>query len=177
MAINLKKTENRNFHFLHIFGDIEPVFDPELYTWEELIARAKQTRIERPADGLYWYRPVASGPVKIQNFTVDLNEGDGSDPDEVDLSNAILLLDSARGVYIPRDFWAMWAHLNPVILPDMTQDKIFEVSEVLDAGPDHVDYWETWEDVLNTRWNDVNDTYYYLNHDEDLWLIPYPQQP
>jgi hypothetical protein len=77
---------------------------------------------------------------------------------------ALLLLDSARGVYIPRDFALSVKHVKNV-------DK--EDWEAIAMGPDHLAYWEAWDQILNSAV--VTDAYgneYTLHQDNDLWLIP-----
>lgn len=79
--------------------------------------------------------------------------------------DALFWLDSARGVYIPRDF------------ADIDHSAVTGVSDddwaVLAEGPGHEFYWETWDDVLsNAVVTDNNGVKYTLHQDGDLWLIP-----
>ena len=70
-------------------------------------------------------------------------------------------LDSARGVYIPRDFASC---IDPTDWRGITLEDL----EVLRAGPDHESYWDVWTDVLDnaeTRDGRV------LHQDGDLWLV------
>ena len=72
-----------------------------------------------------------------------------------------LFLDSARGIYIPRDFAdaidiADWTGINP------------EDLEVLRAGPDAEDYWDAWQSVLD--YAETKDGRV-LHQDGDLWLV------
>ena len=70
-------------------------------------------------------------------------------------------LDSARGVYIPRDF------ADVIDVKDWTGIKAEDL-EVLRAGPDAEIYWDVWTDVLDnaeTRDGRV------LHQDGDLFLV------
>lgn len=81
------------------------------------------------------------------------------------MKTAELYADSNRGVYIPQ-FWAQSADLNQWC--DYDQDQI----AILQSGPDHESYWETWESVLdNVRTIGGGQ----LHQDGDLWVI-YPDQ-
>ncbi|MCP3653588.1 MAG: hypothetical protein GY766_01635 [Herbaspirillum sp.] len=78
------------------------------------------------------------------------------------MSNYIThFLDSARGVYIPRDFALMidpqdWTGIDP-------QDL-----QTLKDGPDSEFYWDAWESVLN---NAESLDGWTLHQDGDLWLV------
>lgn len=70
-------------------------------------------------------------------------------------------LDSARGIYIPRDFASC---------TDITDWRgiTLEDLKVLRAGPDHESYWDVWTDVLdNAETRDGRVLY----QDGDLWLV------
>jgi len=72
-----------------------------------------------------------------------------------------IFLDSARGVYIPRDFASC---IDPTDWRGITLEDL----EVLRAGPDHESYWDVWADVLDnaeTRDGRV------LHQDGDLFLV------
>lgn len=86
--------------------------------------------------------------------------------DDIDLKHATLLVDGARGIYVPQYF----AQTTP-------RDLLSGVSEedwaILEAGPDHEWYWDTWDDVLgNASITGDDGTVYYLHQDGDLWLVP-----
>lgn len=51
----------------------------------------------------------------------------------------VLMIDGARGIYVPQAFVQNFTPSDWGLTPD-------EIA-VLDAGPDHVDYWDVWEDV------------------------------
>ncbi|GAF71625.1 unnamed protein product [marine sediment metagenome] len=86
--------------------------------------------------------------------------------------NSILFADGSKGIHIP---WNM-ASLNSNDRLQWHNFKPTDIDILLD-GPDHPDYWEVWEDVLNEvtvtleNPNDVFNTYS-LYQDGDLWLVP-----
>ncbi len=73
-----------------------------------------------------------------------------------------LLVDSGHGIYVPRVFarafnHAMWTGIRP------------EDVAVLESGPDHAHYWETWDDVTsNAKFTEGGYTWL-LHQDGDLW--------
>ncbi len=77
-----------------------------------------------------------------------------------------LIFSDARGVYIPRDF-----------AREMKRDCVANVThenwEVLEAGPEHEWYWETWNDVeqraVVTAPEDGCE--YTIYQDGDCWLV------
>jgi hypothetical protein len=76
----------------------------------------------------------------------------------------VLLIDSRGGVYIPQMFTNMidgnWKNID--------QEDI----DVLSMGPDHEEYWDAWDHVMNNVYFiDKNKNKWVLNHDEDLWMI------
>jgi len=79
--------------------------------------------------------------------------------------NAMLLLDSASGVYIPQRF-----------AEEIDRDCVYGVSDydfaILEAGPDNDQYWDSWADVLDRAQILDGDTVYRLEQDGDVWLIP-----
>jgi hypothetical protein len=72
------------------------------------------------------------------------------------------LLDSARGVYIPRDFAEMI---------DVSQWRGIDASdlEILKQGPEHEHYWDAWCDVLDNA--EARETGQTLHQDGDLFLV------
>jgi len=77
------------------------------------------------------------------------------------------LLDS-RGIYIPRDFAQSFTD---------RAKRVRGVSDenwaVLEAGPDHEQYQDTWTDVCdNAIVTDKNGVEYSVYQDGDCWLIP-----
>jgi len=79
----------------------------------------------------------------------------------------VLYLDSARGIYIPRDFaqsFAKTKYISGVSNTDL---------EILEEGPNGALYWDVWTDVLNNAIITGDDGIpYFLSQDNDLWLIP-----
>ena len=79
----------------------------------------------------------------------------------------VLYLDSARGIYIPRDFaqsFAKTKYISGVSNTDL---------EILEEGPNGPLYWDVWTDVLNNAIITGDDGIpYFLSQDNDLWLIP-----
>src|SRR5678809_781745 len=81
--------------------------------------------------------------------------------------NVILLLNSARGIYIPRDF------AIDFIFGDVGWQGVPTEDLVILTDPDHEDYWETWNTVLsNARYFDeTSGKVYHLHQDGDLWAV------
>ena len=79
----------------------------------------------------------------------------------------VLYLDSARGIYIPRDFaqsFASTKYISGVSNTDL---------EILEEGPNGALYWDVWTDVLDNAIITGDDGIpYLLFQDNDLWLIP-----
>ena len=91
--------------------------------------------------------------------------------DNVDLSNATLLVDSASGVYVPQRF-------AEVIKRDCVTGVSDEDYKVLEAGPEHEHYWDAWADVLdNAAVNCPKLGKCYLYQDGDLWIVPESPEP
>jgi hypothetical protein len=75
-----------------------------------------------------------------------------------------LLLDSARGVFIPQNFVESFSLVD------------WHVSEndraVLAKGPDDNEcYWDVWDCVLNSAHYDYNGKAWTLYQDGDLWAV------
>lgn len=75
------------------------------------------------------------------------------------------LLDSARGIYIPRDFadFVGWDGISD------------ENLEILMFGPDSDYYWEAWHEVLDNATFNQNGTIFRLWQDGDLWCYRTPK--
>jgi hypothetical protein len=82
----------------------------------------------------------------------------------------ICILDDARGIYIPQGFAQMWrAGTSPQYVTGVSDDKW----AILEAGPGHEHYWETWDDVgKDAVVTDSKGIKYRLYQDGDCWLIP-----
>ena len=80
----------------------------------------------------------------------------------------MLWLDSARGVYIPRDFAQSFADRAKHVA-NVTADEW----QTLENGPDDEWYWETWSGVEERATvTDENGFKYRIYQDGDCWLIP-----
>jgi len=74
-----------------------------------------------------------------------------------------LLVDSNRGVFVAQSFAANYLDTN------LKEDD----KAILLAGPEHDDYWECWEDVLNyCELTDQDGNKFTLHQDFDLWAVP-----
>lgn len=77
-----------------------------------------------------------------------------------------LLCDDALGVYIPKRFAQM-------IHPDAIQGMTQEDRQILLAGPDHEEYWDTWDWVMDRIvLTGLSGEKYTLWQDGNLWAIP-----
>jgi hypothetical protein len=76
--------------------------------------------------------------------------------------NATLLIDGLNGQYVPRCFAKMYDLEEWNVRP--------EDAAILMAGPDHAEYWDTWDHVLQHAWHENNmGVKYCLYQDGDLW--------
>lgn len=82
-------------------------------------------------------------------------------------NDAILLLDSNRGVYIPQSF-------AEEIRREFVSGVSAEDWAVLESGPDHEWYWEAWNNVEMNAVLTMPDTgiQYRLFQNGDVWLVP-----
>lgn len=81
--------------------------------------------------------------------------------------NWALLVDSLRGVYCPQ---IVGQHLADSGVK--TEGITAEDLQVLQDGPEHKDYWEVWEDVLDNCIIHAEGERFFLVHDEDVFLVP-----
>jgi hypothetical protein len=80
----------------------------------------------------------------------------------------LLWLNDARGVYIPRDFATSFADRAKTVAGVSGDDW-----EILEAGPEHELYWDTWNDVeQNAVVTDDKGHKFRIHQDGDCWLIP-----
>lgn len=84
----------------------------------------------------------------------------------------LLWLDDHRGQYIPRDFALSFGTRDQDVTGVSAEDWA-----ILEAGPDHEYYWETWDDVCNraiitNNAEGENGTRYFVHQDGACWLIP-----
>lgn len=94
--------------------------------------------------------------------------------DEINLSEAILFVDSAAGQYIPQRF-ARELCRDRVTLSGLNPDVIEDCLAACRLGPDATElYWEAFGRLWD--WLTITDTQtgkqYSLYLDGDLWLIP-----
>lgn len=81
------------------------------------------------------------------------------------LKDAILLIDGAMGINIPKLFADHWG--DRIMLSE--EDK-----QIL-ADPAHDLYWEVWGEIYDeTILSDDEGTKYCLYQDGDLWALPQP---
>ena len=75
-----------------------------------------------------------------------------------------LLLDESRGIYLPQGFVKCF---------DASEWGVdFEDADVLEEGPDHPDYWEVWDTILETAsYTDEEGHKWTLWHDGYLFAI------
>jgi len=80
----------------------------------------------------------------------------------------ILWLSDARGVYIPRDFAKSFADRAKHVTDVSDEDWA-----ILEAGPDHREYWDAWQDVCDAaKVTDNDGVKYHVYQDGDCWLVP-----
>ena len=80
------------------------------------------------------------------------------------MNNVECLIDSSHGVYVPQAF----------IRAHAPADWGIEAGHVktLLVGPDHPDYWETWDDVrLYARYTAEDGRTFTLHEDGDLYAV------
>lgn len=82
--------------------------------------------------------------------------------------DTLLWLDDHRGVYIPRDFANRFKDRDKNV-SGVSADEW----AILEAGPDHEQYWDVWADVeQNAIVTDDNGAKFRLYQDGALWLVP-----
>ena len=82
----------------------------------------------------------------------------------------LLWLTDARGIYIPQAFAQSFGD-------DLRMKAVANVSDedwkILEAGPEHEHYWETWEKVERDATVTMPDGIVYtVLESSDVWLIP-----
>lgn len=74
-----------------------------------------------------------------------------------------LLLDSARGCYIPRDFVQCF---------DLSKFKGISLENIADCqNPENEGYWSAWESILDCATYSENGRTFTLHQDGDLWMV------
>jgi len=81
--------------------------------------------------------------------------------------DTILYLDDHRGIYIPREFAKETKH-------ECVQGVSDEDWAILEAGPEHELYWDTWDGVCSDAkiTDPIDGTVYFIHQDGACWLIP-----
>lgn len=85
----------------------------------------------------------------------------------LDQPQPLLWLADHRGQYIPRDFAESFK--------DRDKDVSGVTAEqwaILEAGPDHEHYWDTWDEVQDTARITIDDIEYFVSQDGDVFLVP-----
>ena len=79
----------------------------------------------------------------------------------------ILWLSDAHGQYIPRYFATSFADRAKTVTNVSDDDWA-----ILEAGPDHEHYWDTWSEVEQKALVTINGVQYGVFQDGDCWLVP-----
>lgn len=84
----------------------------------------------------------------------------------VDLTHAILAVDSHFGVYAPQVFIERFA--------DNLNHDIKNIADILAdlSDPDNEHYWDAWDTVVDNCSVTIDGNKYSIYPDEDVWLIP-----
>lgn len=83
-----------------------------------------------------------------------------------------LIIDGNRGIYAPREFCKRSFDLRFAKLKGHQFGCDNEAIRTVLAGPDHEDYWEAWERILQ----DFNMNGKTLHQDGDIWLLDEGEQ-
>lgn len=79
-------------------------------------------------------------------------------------------LNDARGIYIPRDFAQSFKDRDATVKGVSAEDWV-----ILEAGPDHEHYWDTWTEVENKAkvYLDGPDSkrFWRIQNDGDCFLV------
>ena len=76
----------------------------------------------------------------------------------------ILLIGGNQGIFIPQTYAERYA--------DNWRLGNSDALDILKEGPEHIEYWESWECVLNeATLTDNNNNLWRLYQDGDLWMI------
>jgi hypothetical protein len=80
----------------------------------------------------------------------------------------LLWLDDNRGIYIPRDFANSFVERDKHV-----QGVTLKQWDILEEGPGHEQYWDTWNEVLdNAIVTDDEGIKYSVYQDGICWLVP-----
>lgn len=80
------------------------------------------------------------------------------------METMILFAADDRGVFIPQYF-------AEAVVRELVTGVTDENWAILEAGPEHEWYWDTWNDVENNAVLTTNGMEYTLWQDGDLWLV------
>ena len=84
--------------------------------------------------------------------------------EEAGVPDTRTLVDGAAGIYVPKRFVTNYEATEWGVSP--------EDAAVLAAGPDAEDYWEVWDEVLQTaRYTDKDGKVWSLSQDSDLFAV------
>lgn len=87
------------------------------------------------------------------------------------MKKPILLIDGAHGIHVPMHFAYNNYDLRIYGLSDENQ-------RILQLGPNNNDdYWDVWQWALDNVVIWMDNQYYDLYQDQDLWLIPQGIEP
>ena len=76
----------------------------------------------------------------------------------------ILLIGDNQGIFIPQTFAERYS--------DSWNLGNSDALDILKEGPDHPEYWESWECVLNeATFKDNDNNYWRLYQDGDVWMF------
>ena len=79
-----------------------------------------------------------------------------------------LWLTDGRGQYLPRDFARSFTNRAKHVTGVSDEDWA-----ILEAGPDHDDYYEAWDEVLSSAIVTTDDgVQHVVYQDGDCWLVP-----
>lgn len=86
------------------------------------------------------------------------------------MDNIELLVDSAKGIYIPQYF------VKHYILDRYNMENVDpeSITSCLN-GPDDEHYWESWADILVNTTFECEGKTYYLHHDGDLLIVAWDE--
>lgn len=90
--------------------------------------------------------------------------------DETNLENAILLVDSNRGIYAPQSALLC---LDPEKVTFKGANHIDILTVKRGPDPDNSDYWESWDCLMDCVLivKDTGEEYSFYQ-DGDIWLVP-----
>ena len=74
-----------------------------------------------------------------------------------------ILVDGVHGIYVPQSFAERYADSWENIMPE-------DIATLLE-GPDHAEYWEAWDSVLDMAQRMDGDYRYTLHQDGDLFAV------